>query len=71
MPAPPTRFGIASRPTLANHLLRRFFIDATPWTSLYGIGMEYVQKYFIPGRDFDLADIIADMIGAGLAIWPQ
>jgi VanZ family protein len=33
----------------------------------YGISMEYVQKYFIPGRDFDLADIIADMIGAGLA----
>jgi VanZ family protein len=33
----------------------------------YGITMEYVQKYFIPMRDFDLADIIADMIGAGIA----
>jgi len=25
-----------------------------------------VQKYFIPFRDFDTEDIIADMIGAGL-----
>ena len=33
----------------------------------YGIGMEYVQKYFIPNRDFELGDIIADLIGASLA----
>lgn len=31
---------------------------------LYGISMEFVQKYFIPNRDFDLYDIIADIIGA-------
>jgi len=35
--------------------------------SALGIIMEYVQKYFIPLRDFDLADIIADIIGAGIA----
>ncbi|HEY4108334.1 VanZ family protein [Puia sp.] len=32
----------------------------------FGIAMEYVQKYWIPGRDYDLGDIIADMFGAGL-----
>ena len=32
-----------------------------------GIAMEFVQKYFIPLRSFDLGDIIADMIGASLA----
>jgi VanZ family protein len=32
---------------------------------LYGIAMEYVQKYFIPNRDFDIFDIAADIIGAG------
>ena len=32
----------------------------------YGIGMEFIQKCCIPMRDFDEADIIADMIGAGL-----
>jgi VanZ family protein len=31
---------------------------------LYGITMEFVQKYFIPNRDFDLYDILADIIGA-------
>ena len=30
----------------------------------YGIAMEYVQKYFIPFRDFDLYDILADVAGA-------
>jgi VanZ family protein len=34
---------------------------------ILGITMEYVQKYFIPFRDFELGDIIADMIGAGVA----
>jgi hypothetical protein len=59
------RTGTAARPPL-QPLLRRFFIIFA-LGCIYGISMEYVQKYFIPGRDFDLADIIADMIGAGLA----
>ncbi len=47
-------------------LLRLFFL----WYvlgNIYGIGSEYIQKYWIPGRDYDQADIIADMIGAGIA----
>ena len=31
---------------------------------VYGIAMEYVQKYFIPNRDYDLYDIFADAVGA-------
>ena len=31
---------------------------------LYGTAMEYVQKYFIPNRDFDIYDIAADVVGA-------
>ncbi len=31
---------------------------------LYGTAMEYVQKYFIPYRDFDIYDITADIAGA-------
>ncbi|HEV9036372.1 MAG TPA: VanZ family protein [Puia sp.] len=46
--------------------LFRWFFAFYVLANVYGIGMEYVQKYWIPGRDFDLADIIADMIGAGL-----
>jgi VanZ family protein len=56
----------AKRVNDAGKLLRLFFL----WYVLgnvYGIGSEYIQKYWIPGRDYDQADIIADMIGAGLA----
>ena len=35
-----------------------------------GIVMEYVQMYFIPNRSFDGYDIVADIVGAGLAgLW--
>ena len=47
-------------------LIRGFFVFYI-LANTYGIGMEFVQKYWIPGRDYDLADMIADMIGAGLA----
>lgn len=29
----------------------------------YGIGMEFVQKYFVANRSFDTGDIIADAVG--------
>jgi len=35
---------------------------------LYGIGMEYYQKYFVPSRAFEVADMLADSIGAILAL---
>jgi VanZ family protein len=47
-------------------LLKAFFFFYV-LGNVFGIGIEYIQKYWIPGRDYDLADIIADMIGAGLA----
>jgi VanZ family protein len=56
----------ASRVRDLQKLLRLFFL----WYvlgNIFGIGIEYIQKYWIPGRDYDQADIIADMIGAGLA----
>lgn len=35
---------------------------------LYGIAMEFVQKYFIPNRSFDAGDIIADGIGSTIGV---
>lgn len=32
-----------------------------------GIAIEYIQLYFIPNRDFDQGDIIADLISAGIS----
>ncbi|HEX9509907.1 MAG TPA: VanZ family protein [Puia sp.] len=57
---------LSTRPIPASRLLRLFFFIFL-LAEAYGIGMEYVQKYYIPGRDFDEADIIADIIGAGIA----
>jgi VanZ like family len=48
--------------------LRKLFI----WIGLigitYGIGMEFVQKYFIPNRSFELGDIAADATGCVLGV---
>ena len=33
---------------------------------LYGIATEFIQKYLIPNRDYDIYDILADSIGATL-----
>jgi VanZ family protein len=35
---------------------------------LYGIAMEYYQKYFVPSRGFEVADMLADTAGAILAL---
>ncbi|MFT3703738.1 MAG: VanZ family protein [Agriterribacter sp.] len=34
---------------------------------LYGIGMEYYQKYFVANRAFELGDILADITGSAIA----
>jgi VanZ family protein len=47
--------------------LRRKFFFLFIVAVLYGTAMEYVQKYFIPFRDYDTMDILADSIGAFLA----
>lgn len=42
----------------------RLFLQITLLAVLYGIVMEYVQKYLVVNRSFDRADIIADAAGA-------
>lgn len=37
--------------------------------SLWGITTEFIQRYFIPGRSFDLGDWAADSFGALLAVF--
>jgi VanZ family protein len=48
---------------ISNNFLLRIFVIA----SLYGTLMEFIQKYFIPNRDYDIYDILADVAGAALA----
>jgi VanZ family protein len=47
-------------------LARQFFYVFLA-AALYGFGTEILQKYFIPMRDYDNADIIADLSGAAIA----
>jgi len=53
--------------SLSRKKLLRLFFCVFIIGCTYGISMEFIQKCCIPLRDFDEADIIADMIGAGLA----
>jgi VanZ family protein len=44
-----------------------FWIMGSIWLA-YGIGMEFIQHYFIPNRSFDGGDIIADAAGCGIGL---
>lgn len=44
-------------------LQHRLFISIAVLALLYGIAMEYVQKYFTTDRDFDINDMLADGFG--------
>lgn len=48
--------------------LFNYFLFFAITALVYGIIMEFVQKYYIPNRSFDIGDIIADGVGciAGL-----
>ncbi|MES2847606.1 MAG: VanZ family protein [Bacteroidota bacterium] len=43
------------------------FIKIAIATIVWGITTEYIQKFFIPGRQFDLVDWAADSAGAIIA----
>jgi VanZ family protein len=47
----------------------QFFLQIAFYFFLYGIIMEFVQKYFIPNRSFDAGDILADGIGSGIGLF--
>lgn len=46
--------------------LKNFFFGIFLIGAFNGILIEYIQLYFIPGRSFDEADIIADLLGAAV-----
>ncbi len=41
-----------------------YFLWITITASLWGLAIEFIQKYFVVGRSFDLLDWAADSIGA-------
>lgn len=43
---------------------KKWFLFTAIIAADYGILMEFVQRYLIPNRSFDMGDIVADMAGA-------
>ncbi len=52
------------RTTLPATLKQQWLLRLTLATIVWGLATECIQLYFIPGRAFDLADWLADALGA-------
>ena len=48
--------------------LKRVFIFIALLWLVYGTGMEFVQKYCVANRSFDIGDIIADGVGCAVGL---
>jgi VanZ family protein len=46
-----------------------YFIKIAIATCIWGLTTEFIQKYFVPGRAFDLLDWTADSLGALFGFW--
>ena len=61
----PFIYSVADEP-----VIKAWVNKVTTYVILYGILMEFVQRYFVSGRSFDLIDIVFDTFGsvAGLVV---
>lgn len=57
----------------SNAIIKSRLLGIAFYTLAYGIAMEFVQKYFVAGRSFDLIDIFCDAVGsfAGMLVMLQ
>ncbi len=54
---------------LSFHKKINYFIRIALAASVWGLTVEFLQKYFIPGRDFELLDWAADSVGVLISFW--
>jgi VanZ family protein len=47
---------------------QQYFLKVALAVSIWGLAAELIQKYFIPGRSYDIVDWIADTIGAFISL---
>jgi len=55
--------------SFSNKQRLQYFIKIAIATSIWGLTTEFIQKFFIPSRSFDLLDWAADSLGALIAFW--
>lgn len=48
---------------------RNYLIRISLAVIVWGITVEFIQRFYIPGRDFDLLDWAADSVGVFIAFW--
>ena len=57
-----------SKTSLSGQEKWQYYIKITIATCIWGITTELIQKYFIPGRSFNLTDWAADSMGGIVAL---
>jgi len=60
-------WGLSKRENFSKKLKRHFILIGI-LCLIYGIAMEFIQKYWVPNRSFDMGDIIADGVGAATGV---
>ena len=53
----------------AKRATKKLLIYIAILSALYGVAMEYVQKYIAIDRDFDYYDMLADAAGCFISYW--
>ncbi len=53
----------------ANRAAKKLLIYIAILSALYGVALEYVQKYAAIERDFDYFDMLADGVGCLISCW--
>lgn len=55
--------------SLPNKERLQYFIKIAIATCVWGLTTEIIQKFFVPGRSFDMFDLAANTLGAVIAFW--
>jgi len=62
-----------SLPFIISHLSKKqkinYLIRISLASVIWGITIEFLQKFYVPSRDFDLLDWAADSVGVILSLW--
>ena len=53
-----------SKTTISIPVRLKWFVLITFITCFWGLGTELIQRYFVPGRQFDMVDWAADSLGS-------
>jgi len=57
-----------SRSALSGKEKWHYYIKIALATMVWGYTTEVIQKFFVPGRSYDLSDFLADAIGGAVAL---